>query len=161
MTRVLHVLFVLACAFLIAPIAVQAQPWTGAGGTGVVDESSLGIYQIDEATIGYNASGSTSPIVAYYNVTDTSGTGNPPWTNLELQYFDNFPDSSVRATLIRILGGVKSTVVICTSVDSTATVTCPLGAPISFNSGAFYVLSVRISRSSTSSTPIFRGVRLY
>jgi hypothetical protein len=161
MTRMHPFLLALTCFLLMAPNVAQAQPWTAAAGAGVVDESALGIYQADEATLGYNASGSTNPIVAYYNVTDTSGTGNPPWTSLELHYYDNFPDSSVRATLIRILGGVKSTVAICTSVDSTGTVTCPLGAPISLSSGALYVLSIRISRSNVSSTPMFTGARLY
>jgi hypothetical protein len=163
MTKMYPLLLALTVSFLMAPIAAQAQPWTGAAGTGVVDESALGIYQADVATIGYNASGSTSTIVIYYNVTDTTGTGNPPWTTLELRYYDVFPDSSVRAQLIRMSGGVKSTVLTCGGGDSNGgAVVCPLnGQIINFNSGNLYAIVVTISRSSASSTPIFMGARLY
>lgn len=163
MTKVYHFLLALTFSLLMAPIAAQAQPWTGAGGAGVVDESALGIYQADEATIRYNTSGSTLPIQVYYNVTDTTGTGNPPWTTLELRYYDIYPDSYVGAQLIRLANGTKSTLINCTSFDSTTgTVLCPLGSrTIDFNSGNIYAIVITISRSSTSSTPIFRGVRLY
>jgi hypothetical protein len=162
MTKMDRLLLTLIFFLLMAPIAAQAQPWTGAGGAGAIDESALGIYMADVATVGYNASGSTSPIVIYYNVTDTTGTGIPPWTTLELRYYDVYTDSYVRAQLIRMWDGSKSTIVTCTSFDSTTgVVTCPLGATIDFSAGNLYAIAITISRSSTSSTPFFRGVRLY
>jgi len=151
---------------LIAPLAAQAQPWTAAPGTGAVDETAAGIYQVDTGKLAYNASGSTSSIVARYNVTDTSGTGAPAWTNFELRYFDNSPNGSVTAQLARLSpgGGTISFLSTCSSTDSgvITVLACPLGAgTFNFSAGYIYQIVVTVSRSSTAADPWFLGTRLY
>src|SRR6185503_15122070 len=99
----------------------------------------------------------------YLNVTDTTATGNPPWTILELRYFDNSPSSFVRAQLVRHTAGGVSTIATCTSNDASliTTLQCPLmGATVDFNAGFIYSVVVTVSRSTTTVSPIFLGVRL-
>ena len=164
MTRKSRTLLAMIAAVLIAPAAVGAQPWIGAPGAGGMDEQSLGIYRADTGLLGYNTS-STAAIVTRYTVTDTSGTGTPPWTTLELQYFDNSPNSVVSAYLYRYTAtGPLNVVTSCTSTDAPAitSLACSLmGHSVNFNAGNIYTLVVTISRTSTSVTPYFTGVRIY
>jgi len=151
---------------LTASHAALAQPWTAAPGAAVVDEQSAGIFQLDPGVLQYNASGSTSQILAYYNVTDTTATGSPSWTTLELAAFDNSPNSFVRAQLYRITpsSGLTSAIATCTSVDSSSITVQPcslLGATVNFNAGYIYALRITVSRTTTTLTPLFLGARLY
>jgi hypothetical protein len=153
-------------AVLTAPVAALAQPWTAAPGAAVIDEQSTGIFLLDPGVLQYNAAGSTSQILAYYNVTDTSATGNPAWTTLELAAFDNSPNSFVRAQLYRLTpsSGMTTSIAACTSVDSSSITVQPcslLGATVNFNAGYIYVLRITVSRTSTALTPMFLGARLY
>jgi hypothetical protein len=150
---------------LFAPVAAWAQTaWTGAPGAGVIDEQSVGIYQADPGGISYNASGSTSTIVARYNLTDTTGFGTPGWTTIELGAYDPSPSSQVviRVFRVKLLGSI-SMISACGSQDAgfISKWQCPLLTPINFNDGNVYTVEVAISRSSTSVSPIFTGVRLF
>lgn len=150
---------------LLAPVAAWAQTaWTGAPGAGVIDEQSVGIYQADPGGISHNASGSTSTIVARYNLTDTTGFGTPGWTTIELGAYDPSPSSQVMIKVFRVnLLGSTSMISACGSLDAgfISKRQCPLLTPINFNDGNVYTVEVSISRSSTSVSPIFTGVRLF
>lgn len=150
---------------LLAPVAVWAQTaWTGVPGAGVIDEQSVGIYEATPGGINHNASGSTSTIIARYNLTDTTGFGTPGWTKIELGAYDPSPSSQVMIKVFRInLLGTTSMISACGSGDA-AFITkwqCNLLTPINFNDGNVYTVEVSISRSSTSVSPIFTGVRLF
>ena len=150
---------------LLAPAAAWAQTaWTGAPGAAVIDEQSVGIYEATPGGINYNASGSTSTIFARYNLTGTTGFGTPGWTTIELGAYDPSPSSEVTIRVFRInLLGTTSSIGACGSLDAAfiSKWQCPLLNPINFNDGNVYTVEVRISRSSTSVSPIFTGVRLF
>ena len=150
---------------LLAPVAAWAQTaWTGAPGAAVIDEQSVGIYEATPGGINYNASGSTTTILARYNLTDTTGFGTPGWTTIELGAYDPSPSSQVLIKVFRInLLGTTSMISSCGSVDNAFIVKrqCSLLNPINFNDGNVYTVEVSISRSSTSVSPIFTGVRLF
>jgi len=150
---------------LLAPAAAWAQTaWTGGPGAGVIDEQSVGIYQADPGGISYNASGSTTTIIARYNLTDTTGFGTPGWTTIELGAYDPSPNSQVLVKVFRVsLLGTTSNISSCASVDNSLITKrqCSLLNTINFNDGNVYLVEVSISRSSTSVSPIFTGVRLF
>lgn len=166
MTMKSRTLLAFIVTVLIAPFAAQAaQPWTGAAGVATIDEQSIGIYDTYGTTLKYNNSGSTSNLIAYYNVTDTTGTGAPTWTTLELSYVDNSPSSSVKAWLVQSnpSTGVETILTTCSSVDSPYLTKklCPLSSSVNFNAGYIYIVQVTISRSSNAVDPWLWGVRLY
>jgi hypothetical protein len=83
-------------------------PWTAVASTGAVDEESIynRRYEVHESALGYEAgSPDADPVVARYNVTDTSPLSDRPtvpgWTVLELGAFAP-PGSSVLAVLVRV-----------------------------------------------------------
>lgn len=150
---------------LLAPVAAWAQTaWTGAPGAAVIDEQSVGIYEATPGGINHNASGSISTIVGRYNLTDTTGFGTPGWTTIELGAYDPSPSSQVLIKVFRInLLGSTSMISSCGSLDAAfiSKRQCALMTPINFNDGNVYTVEVSISRSSTSVSPIFTGVRLF
>lgn len=151
-------------SFVIAAPFVLAQPWTGAAGAGVPDESAAGIYQASVGSVGYNASGSTNPIVLRYVLTDTSATGVPSWTTLAIDSYDPDASSEIMARLFRLTpGGTNYMITACRSDDAStwATRQCPLLSSVNFTTGDTYTLEVTITRTSTSVTPLFRSVRLF
>lgn len=167
MTRKNLALFaVITAAALLAPVVANAQPWTGAGPTAVVDEVSFGIYAANPQYLGYGVTTSTGNIIAYFNVTDTTGTGNPLWNTLELGYFDNSPTSQVTARLHQLnpCNGNLNTLCSVTSTDSSFTTctrcTFATGA-VNFNAGFTYYVAVTISRSNTADAPKLFGVRVF
>lgn len=157
-------LAVLACV-LFAPAAAWAQSaWTGSPGAAVIDEQSVGIYQVNPNSLLYNASGSTAVIIARWNLTDTTGNGTPGWTTIELGAFDPSPNSDVVVLVRRTrLTGTITAIGACESQDASLTSKwrCPLTTPVNFNDGDIYTVEVTISRSSTSVSPRFTGVRLF
>ena len=83
-------------------------PWTAVASTGAVDEESIYSrrYEVHDSALGYNpGSPDADPVVARYNVTDTSPLSDRPtvpgWTVLELGAFAP-PGSSVLAVLVRV-----------------------------------------------------------
>lgn len=157
---------VLIATSLLMPAAVKAQPWTGAGPTAVIDEQSVGAYSANPQYIGFNLAGLTGDIIAYFNVTDTTATGNPAWSTLQLGYFDSSPSSQVTAKLVQLNPCNGNLNVLCsvTSTDAsfTSCVQCtfPAGS-VNFNAGFTYYVSVTINRTSTAVSPKLMGVRLF
>lgn len=157
-----HYRFLLLAFLLVAPLTVFAQPWIAAAGAGTPDESATGIVDIDTNSVKHNASGSTSNIVMRYLLNDTTATGAPSWSNIELRAYDPGPNSYVRVQVFRHTLGGSYTNGVCTSNDNAmfAITTCSLPA-INFNSGDIYSVVVTVNRTSTAVTPIFNGVRFY
>lgn len=159
---------VLTAVALIIPTAVQAQSWTGTPAAAVVDEVSQGIYEVDLGSLTYNAAASTAPITTYYNVTDTTATGNPSWNTLEVRYVDSTDvasDNFVRASLYQISSSGSATLIVsCTSTVS-ATPTqkqCAFtSGAVNFGAGHTYVLRVTLDRTVSTNTVIFYGARIF
>jgi hypothetical protein len=149
------------------PLAAQTGTWTAVASTGVVDESAAGIYAFGSTNLGYNAAGSVAPIIARYNVTNTFGGGvsdTPPWTRLELGYFDSSAMSSVRADLFRVNPCTGTQVLICsvTSVDATAPTCLQCGITAGFNFANFlYYVQVTVSRTSNAVSPQAFTLRIF
>ena len=68
----------------------------------------------------------------------------------------------IKVFRINLLGTI-SMISACGSLDNSFLVKrqCPLSTPINFNDGNVYTVEVSISRSSTSVSPMFTGVRLF
>ena len=156
-------LFLILAVVLLPVTASAAVPWTGSPGSSVVDESSAGIYKLDNGQLSYNSSGSTSIIVARLNVTDTTATGYPGWTTMAIHAYDPGPSSQVRVTLIRVAAGTLTNIATCASSDNAMiqTSTCPILNSVDFNSGYIYEVVIEISRTSNTVSPFIGGIRLY
>lgn len=146
---------------LFVSLPVFAQPFIGAGGSGVPDETTVGLYEVDTNSLKHNAT-STGTIAFRYTLNDTTATGAPSWSNIELRAYDPGPNSFVRVQIYRHTLGGTHTNGVCTSNDNAmyAITTCSLPA-INFNSGDLYTAVVTVNRTSTAVTPIFNGFRLY
>lgn len=153
--------------FAALPVAAQTGAWTAVGSTGSLDEASLGIYAVGTNNLLHKA-GATGTIVSRFNVTNTYGGGitdTPPWTTLELTYFDIDPASTVSATLFQVNRCSNTSSVVCgvNSVDSLSvtciTCTFPAGT-INFGAGN-YVVEVRVARTSTNTAPQMFGLRIF
>jgi len=154
-----------AVLFLLAlPALAASPPWTAAGTTAVIDESSVPLYALTAPFIGFSAAPNVGVITAYFNVTDTSATAFPTWDTLEISAFDNNLQSQVSATLFRLDKCNGSVTAICTatSTDSTAVICsrCTLNNSFDFTLYDYYI-TVSIYRSNSSLTPRLYGVRLY
>jgi hypothetical protein len=153
--------------FLAAlPLAAQTGTWTAVGSTGSIDEASLGIYAVGTTNL-LHQTGATGTVVARFNVTNTFGGGitdTPPWTRLEMTYFDIDPASTVSATLFRVnrCSNVSSVVCGVTSIDAlTPTcVTCDFPSGLNFATNN-YVVEVRVTRTATNVAPQLFGLRIF
>lgn len=151
---------------LLAAAAARADHWTAVASTGTVDESAAGIFEMTGPSLGYlGGSPSLNRITARYNVTNTAGQELPPWTTLELGYFDAAPGSSVNARLVRVKPCTGTETTLCTafSVDSPSptcvTCTIPTGT-LDFANYLYYV-EVSITRNSTTQRPQAITLRVY
>lgn len=161
MTKAIVRCTVLALFLAALPLAAQSGVWTAVGSTGTIDEASLPIYAVNTNNLTFLGA-STGTVVARYNVTNTFGGGltdAPPWTTLEMTYFDIAATSSVSATLFRVNRCTNAFSVVCgvASVDATAPtcVSCnfPAGA-INFATDS-YVVEVRLSRTAAPLPQLF------
>jgi hypothetical protein len=149
---------VLAVLLGALPAAAATGIWTAVGSTGVVDESAAGIYSFVSTNLTYlPASASLSPIVARYNVTKTWGASDtPPWTVVEMGYFDNSPASAVQVDFIQVNPCTGGQVVLCsmTSLDATAATCnrCSFMAPVNFATNLYYI-QVTLTRTSSAVSP--------
>jgi hypothetical protein len=159
--------FAVLALFLAAVPVTAQQAWTSTGSTGTVDETSLGIYATNLASIGFTA-GPTGSIQARYNVTNAFGGGftdTPPWNTLEMTYFDNSVSSGVAATLFQVSRCTGTVTALCTvgSVDSAANTcrTCNFAAgSINFAVNSYWV-ELRMSRSVNTVNPQLIALRIF
>lgn len=150
-------------ALVLSPLsAFAAVPWSGSPGASVIDEGSTSLYEADTATLGFKAGASTGTIVGRINLTDTTATGYPGWTTIEIRGYDPGASSDVRAKLMRISGGTISNVATCATADDAMVqnVTCSI-PQVDFNSGYIYVVQLEVIRTSTSVSPFISGVKIY
>jgi hypothetical protein len=153
----------LVLAFVLLPITAFAQvPWTGSAGSFTVDEDSSLFYRYDTGQLSYDT-GATAPLIARMNVTDTTGTGYPGWTTMEIQGYDPSNKSLITVKLFRLTAGTATNIATCTSVDSPVvqTTTCPLLNAVDFNSGYIYEVQVEVTRTTNNVSPFMSAVRLY
>lgn len=158
-----------AALFLAAlPLAAQTGTWTAVGSTGVIDESSLSLFNFGTTNLTFGATASGT-IVARYNVTNTLGGGVsdlPPWNTLEMGYLDSNTATTVQATLFQVDPCTGKQVALCTvtSVDSTAP-TCnrcsfPTGS-INFARQLYYVQAVLTRGSASVPAPSLFTLRIF
>jgi hypothetical protein len=135
-------LLMLFAVLLAMPAMAATIPWTAAGTTAVIDESSVPLYALTPPYLGFNAS-SVGQITAYFNVTDTSATGFPGWNTLTLSYFDNAAPSQVTAALYRVDKCDGSILQLCFvgSPDSATNTcnSCSFTQAIDFNRYEYYI----------------------
>jgi hypothetical protein len=165
-----RVRFVLAILLVLAafPLTAQTGTWTMVGSAGSMDSNSLGIGAFNGFDFQYNINNSTSPIVAYYNVTNTYGGGltdTPPWKTLELTYINTSSQASVAATLIEVDPCTGATRVVCTAQPSgssigTSCVTCDIKNPLNFQAHVYFV-TIRMTRLIPTAFPVARALRIF
>lgn len=164
MIRSRILLAVLAVLIAAAPALAASPPWTAAGTTVVIDETSVPMSALTPPYFGFSAAAGNGVITGYLNVTDITGTGLPPWDVLELSSFDNSPQSQVSATLFQLDKCTGAVTALCQAVSTDSTITkcsrCGFNTPMDFNLYDYYI-TVNIYRSSTALVPKFYGVRLY
>jgi hypothetical protein len=156
-------LFLLSAVLLAAPLAAATIPWTAAGTTAVIDETSVPLYAMNPPYISFNGSG-VGLITAYFNVTDTSATGFPGWNTLQLSYFDNAAPSQVTAKLYQVdkCDGTQIQLCFVAGFDSATNTcnSCSFTQFIDFNRYEYYVL-VTLYRATTALDPKLFAVRIY
>jgi hypothetical protein len=149
--------------------AVAPSPWTAAGSTGVVDESSVGRYSFTNASAGFlGGIASINPLELRYNVTNTydnnSNPAAPGWTTLELGA--QAPGGSVVGAFlykVNLCTGAQ-TLLCSTRVNQAAAGTCTkcsfAAGSIDFNKAVYYVRAT-ISRTTPNEIPILHTLRVY
>lgn len=156
----------LISGFLLAP-ALHAEHWTAVASTGTVDEAAETFYAFGNSptSLGYlGGSAVLNPIVARYNVTNTSGQEMPLWNQLELGYFDNSAAGQVVAQFFRVdpCTGVRTLICSVTSVNAATAscVRCSFATGIDFSQFLYYV-EVTISRSNAAALPAAHTLRIF
>jgi len=152
-------------AILVAvPALAASPPWTAAGTTAVIDESSVPLYALTPPYLGFAPGAGVGVITAYFNVTDTSATTIPDWDTLEISYFDNSIDAQVWATLYQLDKCNGTVVALCTatSVDNPNNTCkpCTFTQQIDFTKNDYYV-TAKIYRASAMLQPKLFGVRVF
>ena len=157
-------------AFFLAALPMMAQTgaWSAVGSSGDIDEASLGLFNVNLASLQHQPA-ATGSVVARYNVTNTFGGGltdTPPWTTLEMTYFDSAAASSVSATLFQVDRCTGNVTFLCGvgSVDATAPscVSCNIPAGTTMNFGAsLYFVEVRVFRNVNTVFPQLIGLRIF
>lgn len=158
--------FAAVALFLTAlPLAAQTGTWTAVASAGAVDDSSLASFA--KTAVGFqHASGALGTIYARYSVTNTYGLDDtPPWTTLDLGYYDFSSQGHVSVLLFQVdpCTGVATLICVKSSVETTTgagCVSCPILQPIDF-SKYNYVVEVQVTRSSVNAIPIARTLRIY
>ena len=164
MKRTLSLVTLAFAVLLAAPLMLHADHWTAVGSTGTVDEAALGFFCMNGTQLGYRAgSASVSPIVARYNVTNTSGQEIAPWNVLELGYFDNAAAGQVTAQFFQVdpCTGARTLICSVTSLNAAAPncVRCTFGVGIDFSQFLYYV-EVTVSRTNAAALPTANTLRI-
>lgn len=167
MTRTIVRLTVLALFLAAVPVAAQSGAWSAVGSTGSIDEANLGMYAVNGPAL-MHLGAVTGTIFARYNVTNTFGGGltdAPPWTTLELTYFDNAAAGTMAAVLWQVNACTGAMTNLCTVSSADAPVTsckvCNFPAG-SINFGAnLYFVEVRLARGVAGVTPQVIGLRIF
>jgi hypothetical protein len=158
-------LFLVLAVLSAVPVmaATGSIPWTAAGTTAIIDETSVPLYALNPPYLSFNTT-SVGLITAYFNVTDTSATGFPGWNTLQISYFDNAAPSQVTAKLYQVDKCDGTPVQLCfvAGFDSATNTcnACTFTQFIDFNRYEYYVL-VTLYRATTALDPKLFAVRIY
>lgn len=151
----------------VSPVA-HASHWTAVASTGTVDESAAaaGIFAFGPTTLGYLPGiMALAPIVARYNVTNTSGVDIAPWTTLELGYFDNAAAGQITADLYKVdpCTGVRSLLCTATSANMAvpSCVTCTFAGNVIDFSQYLYYVEVTVDRNNAGALPTANTLRIF
>ena len=164
----LSLLGVSALSLLAAPLVSFAQSgWTSPCSAGAtIDETSLGLYQVNNASLLFRTA-KTGSVVARYDVTNTAvpSVPNPPWMTMELGYFDPGPNASVIATLFSVAPCTGQIAPICQiiSVDSPnpTCLTCNFpNTTFNFLTTLYYV-QVTVTRTSADTGVQANTLRIF
>jgi hypothetical protein len=158
-----------AALFLAAlPLAAQTGTWTAVGSTGVIDESSTGVYAFGTTNLTYNGSTLLTPIIARYNVTNTYGGGlsdTPGWQRLEMGYLDTNTATSLRAELYQVDPCTGAQTLLCAvlSVDASAPTcrVCGFNPVVNFGTNLYYVQVTLLRQAATAQAPQLFTLRIY
>jgi hypothetical protein len=161
--RSLFLLFAVLFALPAVPTMAATIPWTAAGTTAIIDETSVPLYALTPPYLNFNANG-VGQITAYFNVTDTSGTSFPGWSTLQLSYFDNAVPSQVTATLYQVdkCDGTQVQLCFIAGFDSPVNTcnACSFTQFIDFNRYEYYIQAT-LYRAVNTLYPKLFAVRLY
>ena len=145
------------------PAMAATIPWTTAGTTAIIDETSVPLYALTPPYLNFNANG-VGLITAYFNVTDTSATGFPGWSTLQISYFDNAAPSQVTATLWQVdkCDGTQVQLCFVAGFDSSVNTcnACSFTQFMDFNRYEYYIQAT-LYRAVNTLYPKLFAVRLY
>jgi len=152
---------------VLGPISAFAQSgWTSPCSAGAtIDETSTGVYQVNGAALFFRA-GRTGTVIARYDVVNTAvpSVPVPPWTTLELGYFDP-TGGNVTATFFKVDPCTGKTTQICALVSlpntAPACVVCTFAAgTINFLTNLYFV-QVTVNRAVTTINPQANTLRVF
>jgi hypothetical protein len=106
-----------------------------------------------------------NPVVARYNVTNTTGQEIATWSTLELGYLENSNNAQVSASLYQVdpCSGLRTLICTVTSVNSAVPIcrtTCTFDNPIDFGNFLYYV-EVIVSRTNNMVNPTANTLRIF
>ena len=164
-----HVLALAALALLAAPVASFANEWSSVCSSGAIDETSLGVYAVNGASL-FFAPGMTGTVAARYNVTNTAvlsgglGTETPGWTTFELGYQDT-STGTIYATLyeVHICDGAVTKIcgaILSANSNQPTCLRCTISEAIDFSFNLYYV-NVTIIKGDTAGILQANTLRIY
>lgn len=151
------------CLFLFALPAAAQMDWSIVGAGGLIDESSLTLYEHSGARVQFK-SGQTGTITVRYPVT-AYGNANglqPPWDILKLTAIDDSASASVNVKLISVdecSGAEEELCSLNGGGDTPACSLCIFPPDIDFTVYSYYILGT-LTRSSTSANAAIVSVSL-
>jgi hypothetical protein len=152
-----QLILIAAALCIFSAVPASAQSWGQPGSTGIVDEASLTLYEVNNATLKFKST-QTGTIVARYPLGGVS-VAEPDWSEWELSY--SGPGVSAKLMKVYACGGYVEQVASFgpTTIDNTCdgVDVSSVYWDIEYNS---YYVEVTLTRSSTSTNPQFHHVQL-
>jgi len=146
---------------LLLAQAASAQSWTTAATACVPDESSVGLYQFDDATVTINGSAPTDAAVKLRcnipSPEDVTASSSPSsWNRMQVGYTDPGGSTEVKVQLVRVTKTTGAVWVMATFTSVTAAAptvgSATIASAFDFTTYVYYV-GINLTRTSGSSTP--------
>lgn len=155
-----------ALALAAVPCMAQTYDWSQPGSTGNLHQSAAANASATGPTLKFRST-STTGFTAWYNVTNTVGSGTtktPGWSNLTAAFTDDSPLGSVTITLYELEKCSGTTTQICqiASTDDPAAqcVTCNFSSStFDFANNSYWIEAV-FARSSTAANEQLHSVAI-
>ena len=162
-------MFVLATFALLAGSVSsfgQMSGWTSPCSAGAtIDETSTGLYQVNNASLFFRA-GRTGTVIARYDVVNTAvpSVAVTPWSTLELGFFDT-TGGNVTATLFQVEPCTGRITTICKATSFAAStaqcVKCTFAPGMVNYLNFLYYVQVTVTRTSTNINPQANTLRVF